>query len=149
MAAEVGHLGLAFDYLEEAALMDLRDLEHNTRDGLHLASLAGSWIALVAGFGGMRDHDGHICFSPRLPEEISGLAFCLALRGGRLRVEVTAGSASYDRLEGDPLELAHHGDWFTVSPGAPIVRAIPQSAPRPRTAQPPGREVGGICGPGP
>ena len=38
--------------------MDLHDLEHNTRDGLHIASLAGTWIALVAGFGGMRDHDG-------------------------------------------------------------------------------------------
>ena len=35
--------------------MDLDDLEHNTRDGLHIAALAGSWIALVAGYGGMRD----------------------------------------------------------------------------------------------
>src|SRR5712691_6516493 len=46
LAAEVGHLGLAFDYLGEAALMDLRDLEHNTRDGLHIAALAGTWVAL-------------------------------------------------------------------------------------------------------
>ena len=38
--------------------MDLDDLEHNTRDGLHIASLAGTWIGLVAGFGGMRDHGG-------------------------------------------------------------------------------------------
>ena len=49
IAAEVGHLDLAYDYLGEAALMDLDDLEHNTRDGLHIASLAGAWIALVAG----------------------------------------------------------------------------------------------------
>ena len=52
VAAEVGHLELAYDYFGEAALMDLDDLEHNTRDGLHMASLAGSWIAAVAGFGG-------------------------------------------------------------------------------------------------
>ena len=58
IAAEVGHLELAYDYFGEAALMDLDDLEHNTRDGLHIASLAGAWIAAVAGFGGMRDHDG-------------------------------------------------------------------------------------------
>jgi len=45
MAAEVGYLELAHDYLAEAALMDLDDLEHNTRDGLHIASLAGTWIA--------------------------------------------------------------------------------------------------------
>ena len=61
IAAEVGHLDLAYDYACEAALMDLHDLEHNTRDGLHIASLAGAWIALVAGFGGMRDHDGRCC----------------------------------------------------------------------------------------
>ena len=51
IAAEVGHLDLAYDYLAEAALMDLRDLEHNTRDGVHIASLAGTWIALVAASG--------------------------------------------------------------------------------------------------
>src|SRR5262249_50775997 len=49
MCAEVGHLELAHDYLCEAALVDLRDLHHNTRDGLHMASLAGAWTALVAG----------------------------------------------------------------------------------------------------
>ena len=67
VAAEVGHLELAYDYFGEAALMDLGDLEHNTRDGLHMASLAGSWIAAVAGFGGMRDHGGELSFRPRLP----------------------------------------------------------------------------------
>ena len=67
VAAEVGHLELAYDYFGEAALMDLDDLEHNTRDGLHIASLAGAWIAAVAGFGGMRDHGGQLSFAPRLP----------------------------------------------------------------------------------
>ena len=65
VAAEVGHLELAFDYFGEAALMDLDDLEHNTRDGLHMASLAGSWLAAVAGFGGFRDHEGAVLASPR------------------------------------------------------------------------------------
>ena len=52
LAAEVGHLELAHDYIAEAALMDLRDLAQNTRDGVHIASLAGAWIGLVAGLGG-------------------------------------------------------------------------------------------------
>ncbi len=67
IAAEVGHLDLAFDYLGEAALMDLRDLEHNTRDGIHIASLAGTWVALVSGFGGLRDPDGTFSFAPAAP----------------------------------------------------------------------------------
>src|SRR6266511_5566073 len=66
IAAEVGHLELAYDYFGEAALMDLDDLEHNTRDGVHIASLAGAWLAVVAGLGGMRDHDGKLTFAPRL-----------------------------------------------------------------------------------
>ena len=88
LAAEVGHLELAYDYLREAALMDLDDLEHNTRDGLHIASLAGTWIGAVAGLGGMRDHDGRLSFAPRLPNHLARLAFRLCLRGRRLLVEV-------------------------------------------------------------
>ena len=67
VAAEVGHLDLAYDYFAEAALMDLGDLEHNTADGIHIASVAGTWIAAVAGFGGFRDHGGVLSFAPRLP----------------------------------------------------------------------------------
>ncbi len=58
LCAEVGHLELAHDYAREAALIDLRDLHHNSSDGLHMASLAGAWIALVSGFGGLRDDEG-------------------------------------------------------------------------------------------
>ncbi len=66
-AAETGHLRLAYDYLGEAAMMDLADLQHNTRDGLHMASLAGLWIAVVLGFGGMRWRHGVLEFAPRRP----------------------------------------------------------------------------------
>ena len=66
------------DYFAEAALMDLDNLEHNTRDGLHIASLAGTWIVAVAGFGGMRDHGGALSFAPRLPQRLTRLAFSRA-----------------------------------------------------------------------
>ena len=68
MAAEVGYLSLAYDYAGEAALLDIQDLEHNTRDGLHMASLAGTWIALISGFAGLRPWENSLCFAPRLPE---------------------------------------------------------------------------------
>jgi alpha,alpha-trehalose phosphorylase len=119
LAAEVGHLELAFDYFGEAALMDLDDLEHNTRDGLHMASLAGSWLAAVAGFGGFRDHAGEFSFDPRLPPHIERLAFGLMLRGRRLRVEIVPGRARYDLVDGDPIELRHDHTTFTLEPGAP------------------------------
>jgi alpha,alpha-trehalose phosphorylase len=139
IAAEVGHLELAYDYFGEAALIDLDDIEHNTRDGLHIASLAGSWIAAVAGFGGMRDHGGMLSFKPRLPSAIVRLAFGLSYRGARLLVEVGRESARYTLREGDPLELRHHGERVTVSEGRTATLAIPALAPRPAPSQPPGR----------
>src|SRR5207248_8373242 len=89
IAAEVGHLELAHDYLAEAALMDLHDVQHNTRDGLHMASLAGAWTALVAGFGGMRTRSDTLALSPRLPGGITRLNFRLRYRGRRLHVAIT------------------------------------------------------------
>ena len=73
-AAEVGHLELAYDYTYEAAQIDLRDIDHNSMDGLHIASLAGVWTALVAGFGGLRQNDGLLSFAPQLPDGISRLS---------------------------------------------------------------------------
>src|SRR5207302_707342 len=93
IAAEVGQLELAYDYLAEAAFMDLKDLQHNTRNGLHIASLAGTWTALVAGFGGMRQHDGTISFAPQLPEAITHLIFHVTSRSRLIRVEVATTQA--------------------------------------------------------
>jgi alpha,alpha-trehalose phosphorylase len=140
LAAEVGHLGLAFDYLGEAALMDLHDLEHNTRDGVHIASLAGAWVAVVGGFAGLRHREGAFSFAPRLPEGLTRLAFSLLIRGQRLRVEVNHASARYLLEDGEPLEIAHHGEPVKLTPGKPQDRTISAIPPRPRPPQPLGRE---------
>jgi alpha,alpha-trehalose phosphorylase len=139
LAAEVGHLGLAYDYAVEAARMDLGDLEHNTRDGLHMASLAGAWTALVAGFGGMRDHGGRLSFGPRLPDGITRLAFCLMYRGGRLRVDATAAFATY-LWDGDgDLAVWHHGTPVELHPGTAQRLPVPPTPARPAPTQPAGR----------
>lgn len=141
LAAEVGHVELAHDYLGEAALMDLDDLEHNTRDGLHIASLAGAWLALVAGFGGMRHRPGRpLCFAPRLPPTSSRLSFRLFFQGRRLSVEIVRDRATYRLLEGEPLTLVHYGTSFTLTAGEPAPHDIPELVPRPAPSQPPGRE---------
>ena len=120
--------------------MDLQDLEHNTRDGVHIASLAGTWVALVSGFGGLRDTDGTFSFAPRLPEGLTRLAFSLFIRGRRLRVEITHAEATYTLTDGDPLEIVHHGQPVSLSAAKPQTRPIPPASPRPRPSQPPGRE---------
>ncbi|MHB8417028.1 MAG: glycoside hydrolase family 65 protein [Myxococcales bacterium] len=141
IAAEVGHLRLALDYLAEAALVDLHDIEHNVSDGLHLAAIAGAWIALVNGFGGMRDHSGTLWFAPRLPEELSFLSFSIVRRGLCLRVGVTAQAATYRLTRGTgALRLFHHGEPLTLEGREPIERPIPPLPERPPASQPPGRE---------
>jgi alpha,alpha-trehalose phosphorylase len=139
IAAETGHLELAYDYFGEAALIDLDNLEHNTRDGLHIASLAGTWIVAVAGLGGMRDHGGMLAFAPRLPERINRLTFGLCFRGRRLRVDVDHGQARYSLRTGPPLELTHHGEAVTISGDEPATRSIPAPPQRESPRQPPGR----------
>ena len=139
MAAEVGHLQLAYDYLAEAAFMDLQDREHNTRDGLHIASLAGAWTALVGGFGGMRCSSGVLNFSPRLPPGIVGLSFRLRYRGRVMHVEARSGVARYSLLSGDPLPITHHGQQVTLGTET-VTLDIPPLEPLPSPSQPAGRE---------
>jgi len=139
VAAEVGHLELAYDYFGEAALVDLRDLARNTRDGVHVASLAGTWLVAVAGFGGMRDHDGKLTFAPRLPSRLARLSFRLRFRGRCLQVSVAAREATYTLRSGEPLEISHHGEPVTVTADAPLTFAIPPAPVRPPPRQPYGR----------
>jgi alpha,alpha-trehalose phosphorylase len=142
-AADAGHLRLAFDYAAEAALMDLRDFERNARDGLHVASLGGTWFAFVGGFGGMRDHGDVLEFAPRLPDGLTRLAFSLRHRGRRLHVDVTTREAKYSLAQdgdGQPLGIAHHGERLQLTGDAPIVRPIPSAPERQAPSQPPGRE---------
>jgi alpha,alpha-trehalose phosphorylase len=139
MAAEVGHLELAHEYLHEAAFMDLDDLEHNTRDGLHLAALGGAWTALVMGFGGLRIKDSLLCFSPRLPGEITRLHFTLRFRSRRVGVVIEPEEARYQLVEGAPLQIAHHSESFELSERG-ATKPIPAAPHRKRPSQPVGRE---------
>ena len=106
-----------------------------------VAALAGTWIAAVAGFGGMRDHDGFLSFAPRLPARLERLSFRLRFRGRQLMVEATKQEATYTLLEGRPLDLSHHGDQIKVSKRKPVIQPIPPIVPdRPPPSQPPGRK---------
>jgi alpha,alpha-trehalose phosphorylase len=139
VAAEVGHLDLAYDYFAESALLDLDDINHNTHDGLHLASLGGTLMAVVVAFGGLRDHDGVLGFMPRLPPELTRLAFRLRFRGRQIKVEVNQREARYTMVEGDPLEVTHHESPVTIATDGPVAFLIPPAPAREPPKQPLGR----------
>ncbi|GIL25821.1 glycoside hydrolase family 65 protein [Actinocatenispora comari] len=139
IAAECGHLDLSLDYLAEAALTDLYDLHANTKDGLHMASLGGACLALVAGFGGLRDSEEGLAFAPRLPRGLSRVAFRMLIRGHHLRVEVTSETATYSLVDGPAIPIGHHGERLMLAPGDPVTRSIPPAPSWPEPLQPPGR----------
>jgi alpha,alpha-trehalose phosphorylase len=142
MCAEVGHLELAHDYTSEAALIDLRDLHHNTRDGLHIASLAGAWTALVAGFGGLRDGEGLLALDPALPDGISRLRFRLRWQDFRIIADVTHDDVTYILRDGPDgkLRIRHAGEDIVLTTASPskvrLQKRVAMLAPPP---QPPGR----------
>nr|WP_218886502.1 glycoside hydrolase family 65 protein [Kineococcus aurantiacus] len=140
-AAEVGHLELAHDYVYEAASVDLRDLHHNTGDGLHIASLAGTWLALVNGFGGMRDVGGSLVFRPRLPSGISRLRFSVRWRGTKLTVDVRPEQVEYSVRDHDTaVEFKHGDETLHLRAGQSVTRPVSVPEPLlPRPVQPPGR----------
>jgi alpha,alpha-trehalose phosphorylase len=142
MCAEVGHLELAHDYLSEAALIDLRDLHHNTRDGLHMASLAGTWTALVAGLGGLRDDEGELVLDPQLPDGITRLRFRLRWRSFRLSVDVNHDEVTYALRDGPGSEVSirHAGQRLDLHTDSPTTVALRHRTPLlPPPSQPPGR----------
>ncbi len=143
ICAEVGHLELAYEYLREAALMDLRDLHRNTRDGLHIASLAGAWTVLVEGFGGLREHGAVLSLAPALPKGIDALRFGVRWRGMRLRVRVDHATVTCElpQQENCELPLLLYGEEVTVRCHEPVT--CPVRYPKPLLAppaQPAGRE---------
>ncbi len=139
MAAEVGHLQLAHDYLGEAALMDLNDLEGNVRDGVHMGSLAGAWIAVVAGLGGMRHHGDTLAFAPRLPPGIRRLTFRITFLDRLLRVRIDHARVNYSLLRGSALTFDHYGKPVRLAARGTASRPIPKRRATPAPGQPEGR----------
>ena len=137
IAAEVGHLDLAADYVAEAATLDLDDLHGNTGAGLHVASLAGLWTAISAGFGGMRDDDTGIRFAPRLPPQLTRLSFGIRVAGRTLRLDIRPTATVYRLGEGPPLVVHHFGQVLELRAGN--LTTAPTPPPGPRPTQPAGR----------
>jgi alpha,alpha-trehalose phosphorylase len=121
VAAEIGRHRRALKYFRHALLMDLADVAGNACDGVHVASAAGVWLALVCGFGGVRDFDGKLSFDPALPQPWESLAFSLRFRDRQIRVRIGHHEERYELAEGDPLEVNIRGAPHRLSSDTPVV----------------------------
>jgi len=133
VALDVGEYGKAVTYMRAALLMDLADVGGNVKDGCHIASMGGTWIALVYGFGGLRDYDGTLSFRPQRPPEAesSSLQFSLTWHGRLLDVEIHSDSTTYSLKEGENLSIRHLDEVITLTRDNPQMKR-PTLKPEPR-----------------
>jgi alpha,alpha-trehalose phosphorylase len=106
--------------------VDLDDLAGNSDHGVHIASMAGTWTAVVSGFGGMQYANGGLAFAPRLPPALSRISFGLRWQGRQLRVEIRPEEVEYRLVSGPPMRLRHHGEPLALA-DEPQVRDIPHA----------------------
>jgi alpha,alpha-trehalose phosphorylase len=126
LAMELGYRDKAIEYLRYALWMDLADVHANVEQGCHIASMGGTWMAVVYGVAGMREHNGRITFDPRLGKRIEGLRFQLTIQGQLLTVDIEGrkGQATYLLREGSGLTIGHLGEDLKLEPGNPVSRAF-------------------------
>jgi len=88
LAAKLNDGERAYEFYLRTARLDLDDYNNDTEDGLHITSMAGTWMSIVEGFAGMRVRDGHLSFNPFLPEQWNSFSFIIGFRGIQLRIKI-------------------------------------------------------------
>jgi maltose phosphorylase len=106
-------------YLRTARL-DLDDYNREVKDGLHITSMAGTWLAIVEGFGGMRIRNDRVCFNPVMPGAWTSYSFIIRFRNNPLRVEVDGSGVNVVNLSQSDVPLAVYGDNVTLMAGEEI-----------------------------
>ncbi|UOB18793.1 glycoside hydrolase family 65 protein [Abyssalbus ytuae] len=116
-AAALGKMDQAYKFYLRTSRLDLDDYNKEVHEGLHITSMAGTWMSIVEGFGGMRIKNDMLSFEPKIPEEWKGYTFKINFRNNIVKVIVEHGKTSF-KLEGNnPVDVLVNGEKITVSPG--------------------------------
>ena len=116
LAASLGKLEKAQELYRRTARLDLDNINNDTCDGLHITSMAGSWLSIVQGFAGMRTLTGSLSFDPQLPDGWDGYAFKIVYRGRLIEVSVSREGTGLKLLSGEALTVMLHGPEVRLSP---------------------------------
>lgn len=119
-AAKMGRMKQAYEFYVRTSRLDLDDYNNEVKEGCHITSMAGTWMSIVEGFGGMRVVDDQLSFIPRIPEEWTAYSFKVNFRNQIVKVEVTRNKTSF-KLEGDqPITILVNGKKKDVIPNEPL-----------------------------
>lgn len=116
LASRIGYKEQAYEFYLRTARLDLDDYNNDTEEGCHITSMAGTWMSLVKGFGGMRVRNGQLHFTPFIPDQWKSYSFRLEFRDRVIKVKVGSGGKVETKLEhGDPLEVIMNGNPIQLS----------------------------------
>lgn len=124
IAEEIGYEGKAYDYFRGTARLDLDDMHNNTKDGLHMANMAGTWIGMVNGFAGMRIKNGILHFQPRLPKQFQGYSVRLNYKSRIVELSVKENRKQVRLLKGEDLTVYVDGEPVNLSMKAKQYKGI-------------------------
>lgn len=120
MASKLGYKEKAYAYFNETARLDLDNTQGNTKDGLHMANMGGTWLAIVYGFAGLRVKESGLSFAPFLPDEWNSLDFHVQYQGRLLKVHLGRDVISYLVVEGEGLTICHNGSSLYLENGQEV-----------------------------
>ena len=115
-AAKLNRMKQAYDFYLRTSRLDLDDYNHEVEEGLHITSMAGTWMSIVEGFGGMRVVDGTLSFEPKIPEQWESYSFKVNFRNQIIKVNACKTNTHFE-LEGQhDLDILVNGNKVTISP---------------------------------
>ncbi|WP_179351313.1 glycoside hydrolase family 65 protein [Winogradskyella vidalii] len=114
-AAKLDRMEQAYTFYLRTSRLDLDDYNHEVHEGLHITSMAGTWMSIVEGFGGMRVTNDTLSFEPKIPEQWEGYSFKVNFRHQIIKVSVNQNETQF-KLEGDKdLQILVNGKPVTIS----------------------------------
>ncbi len=119
-AAEIGMIEKSYYYFMRTARMDIDNINGNVKDGIHAAAMAGTWLAIIYGFAGMRDTGKLLTFKPVLPKAFKRLKFRLMYRHRLLEINIIPQSVKYLLIDGEKLTIRHEYEEITLLPDKPF-----------------------------
>ncbi|WP_435134464.1 glycoside hydrolase family 65 protein [Formosa sp. A9] len=108
-AAKLGRMEQAYQFYLRTSRLDLDDYNKEVEEGLHITSMAGTWMSIVEGFGGMRVKDNALSFEPKIPEQWDGYSFKVNFRNQILKIDVAKKGTTFTLENGTELDLVCNG----------------------------------------
>ncbi|MBL7474025.1 glycoside hydrolase family 65 protein [Robertkochia sediminum] len=119
-AAVLGRMDQAYTFYLRTSRLDLDDYNKEVHEGLHITSMAGTWMSIVEGFGGMRIKDDMISLEPRIPSQWEGYSFKVNFRDTILKVNVAQRGTTVTIEKGEAISLKVNGETVEVAPDKAI-----------------------------